>query len=50
MSPGPYRSRRAEVALAQALAKALAPLTLEQFESMMQVKTRIDLQWGRITA
>ena len=45
-----YRSRRAEVALAQALAKALAPLTLEQFESMMQVKTRIDLQWGRITA
>ena len=42
-----YRSRRAEVA--DSLAGALAPLSLDEFESMMQVKTRIDLQWAGIT-
>jgi len=41
-------NRRAEVSAT--LAQALAPLTLEQFESMMQVKTRIDLEWSRIGA
>lgn len=40
------RARRAE--LGNALAQALAPLTLDQFEHLMQIKTRIDLEWGRI--
>ena len=40
------RTRRAEVW--PALAQALAPLTLDAFESMMQVKTLVDLQWDRI--
>ncbi len=43
-----YRSRRAEVA--DSLARALAPLSLDGFESMMLVKTRVDAQWDRITA
>lgn len=42
------RGRRAEVS--SALTKALAPLTLDQFEQVMQVKERIDKEWGRIDA
>lgn len=42
------RGRRVEVG--STLAQALAPLTLDQFEQVMQIKTRIDTEWGRIDA
>ena len=41
-------ARRAQVSAP--LAQALAPLALDRFEAMMQVKTRIDLEWSRIDA